>query len=285
MKSSLVYLISGLGLLFYSCKSGSDDPSSGLPKVYTIDQFYKTTSVGAVEFNTDESAILVHSNKTGIYNGYELPVNGDSIRPLTTSTTESIFMIGYKPGTSDYFYSSDKGGNENDHIYLQEAGKEVQDMTPGDKVKAGFLQWARDKKSMFFTSNQRDERFFDIYELDLASLKSIPPYWESFRKALYDEMGDPYTMDSVRLYNISPLFHASKVTKPLMVLQGANDPRVLQVESDEIVAGVKKNGVPVEYVLFPDEGHGFLKKENEIKGYGQVGTFLETYLKKETVKN
>lgn len=119
----------------------------------------------------------------------------------------------------------------------------------------------------------------------LRTLKSIPPYWESFRKALYDEMGDPYTADSVRLYNISPLFHTANVTKPLMVLQGANDPRVLQVESDEIVAGVKKNGVPVEYVLFPDEGHGFLKKENEIKGYGQVGTFLEKYLKKEVVKN
>src|SRR5690606_36273161 len=61
----------------------------------------------------------------------------------------------------------------------------------------------------------------------LRTLKSIPPYWESFKKALYKEMGDPYTADSVRLYNISPVFHASNVTKPLMVLQGANDVRVL----------------------------------------------------------
>lgn len=113
----------------------------------------------------------------------------------------------------------------------------------------------------------------------LRTLKSIPPYWESFRKALYEELGDPFTADSVRLYNISPLFHAKNVSKPLMVLQGANDPRVLQAESDEIVAAVKANQVPVEYVLFPDEGHGFLKKENEIKGYGQVLTFLDTYLK------
>lgn len=620
-----------------ACKPTSDDKTAAPPRTYTIEQFYKTTNVGAVEFNADETAVLVHSNKTGIYNGYELPVNGDSARALTSSTTESIFMVGYKPGSSAYFYTSDKGGNENDHIYLQEPGKEAQDLTPGEKVKAGFLQWARDKKTMLYTSNQRDARFFDIYEMDLASLKStlffkndlgynigsvsedkkfvslaesittsnsniylvdlknnkttnitphegdlsvspmyfskdnnylffltdkdnefqylakhdlisgvqstvyqpswdlmyanesesgkyrivgvnedgktaihiyqvmddkeidqldlgalsinfaffspsdnklglvagssnsptniyvhdfkssktiqltqnlsseihpedlvsasvirfksydgleipciqwvpkqassknkvpalvfvhggpggqtrqnyssliqyltnqgylvlginnrgssgygktffkmdnqkhgdadlrdcvaaknylasltmvdtsrigiiggsyggymvmaalvfapetfdvgvnifgvtnwlrtlksIPPYWESFRKALYDEMGDPYTADSVRLYNISPLFHTSNVTKPLMVLQGANDPRVLQVESDEIVAGVKKNGVPVEYVLFPDEGHGFLKKENEIKGYGQVGAFLEKYLKKEVVKN
>ncbi|WOK07927.1 prolyl oligopeptidase family serine peptidase [Imperialibacter roseus] len=115
----------------------------------------------------------------------------------------------------------------------------------------------------------------------LRTLKSIPPYWESFRKSLYDEMGDPYTADSVRLYEISPLFHTERVTKPLMVLQGANDVRVLPVESDEIVAGVKANGVPVEYVVFDDEGHGFRKKENEIEGYGKVLVFLDKYLKGE----
>jgi dipeptidyl aminopeptidase/acylaminoacyl peptidase len=113
----------------------------------------------------------------------------------------------------------------------------------------------------------------------LRTLKSIPPYWESFRLALYAEMGDPTTEDSVRLYNISPLFHASAVKNPIMVLQGANDPRVLQVESDEIVEAVKKNNVPVEYVVFPDEGHGFVKKENEIKAYGEIRNFLDKYLK------
>lgn len=115
----------------------------------------------------------------------------------------------------------------------------------------------------------------------LRTLKSVPPYWESFRKALYAELGDPTTADSVRLYNISPLFHAGKIKNPVMVLQGANDPRVLQVESDEIVAAMQKNNVPVEYVVFPDEGHGFVKKENEIKGYGGIVTFLDKYLKGE----
>lgn len=113
----------------------------------------------------------------------------------------------------------------------------------------------------------------------LRTLKSIPPWWASYKNALYQEMGDPYTADSIRLYNISPLFHAERVQDPIMVLQGANDPRVLQVESDEIVAAVKKNNVPVEYVIFPDEGHGFVKKENEIKAYGQILTFLDKYLK------
>jgi len=115
----------------------------------------------------------------------------------------------------------------------------------------------------------------------LRTLKSIPPYWESFRNALYKELGDPTTTDSVRLYEISPVFHAHKVKNPVMVLQGANDPRVLKIESDEIVAGIEANGITVEYVVFDDEGHGFRKKENEIEGYRKVLTFLETYLKGE----
>ena len=90
------------------------------------------------------------------------------------------------------------------------------------------------------------------------------------------------TEDSVRLYQISPLFHTQNVTKPLMVLQGANDVRVLQVESDEIVEGVRANGVPVEYVVFDDEGHGFRKNENAIEGYGKVKEFLDQYLKGES---
>ncbi|MDZ4329066.1 MAG: prolyl oligopeptidase family serine peptidase, partial [Flavobacterium sp.] len=111
------------------------------------------------------------------------------------------------------------------------------------------------------------------------TLKSIPPYWESFRKALYDEMGDPYTADSIRLKKISPLYNYDKINKPLLVFQGANDVRVLPVESDEIVEGVKKNGVPVQYVVYPDEGHGFQKKENQIATTKTILLFLDKYLK------
>ena len=112
----------------------------------------------------------------------------------------------------------------------------------------------------------------------LRTLKSIPPWWENFKEALYKEMGDPNTIDTVRLHKISPLFHAHNVTKPLIVLQGSKDPRVLQVESDEIVASVKANNVPVEYVLFEDEGHGFVKKENQIEAYGKILEFLDKHL-------
>jgi len=112
----------------------------------------------------------------------------------------------------------------------------------------------------------------------LRTLESIPPYWESFRLALYQEIGDP-TKDKEMLIAASPLFHAKNIIRPLYVVQGANDPRVIKPESDEIVDAVKKNGVPVEYVVFPDEGHGFSKKANSIKAYQSILEFLDKYLK------
>ncbi|HEX7013979.1 MAG TPA: S9 family peptidase [Cyclobacteriaceae bacterium] len=113
----------------------------------------------------------------------------------------------------------------------------------------------------------------------LRTLKSTPPWWASYRDALFAEMGNPFTEDSVSLYDKSPLFHARNITKPFIVLQGSNDPRVLQVESDEIVKAARDNNVPVEYIIFPDEGHGFLKKENNIKSSQEILKFLDKYLK------
>ena len=112
------------------------------------------------------------------------------------------------------------------------------------------------------------------------TIESIPPWWESFKLALYQEMGDPAT-DRERLHRISPLFHAQQIRRPLMVLQGANDPRVLKVESDEIVAAAKANGVPVEYRVFEDEGHGFANKENRSEALQAILQFLDRHLKGE----
>jgi dipeptidyl aminopeptidase/acylaminoacyl peptidase len=112
----------------------------------------------------------------------------------------------------------------------------------------------------------------------LRTLESIPPYWESFRKALYDEVGDP-VKDKDFLVATSPLFHAKEIRKPMMVIQGANDPRVIKAESDDIVDAVKKNNVPVEYVVFADEGHGFSKKKNQLEAYKKIVEFLDKYLK------
>ncbi|MBD3834059.1 S9 family peptidase [Brevundimonas bullata] len=113
----------------------------------------------------------------------------------------------------------------------------------------------------------------------VRTLESIPAWWGAQRVALFDEMGDPAT-DAVRHRAISPLFHAEKIQRPLLVIQGANDPRVLQVESDELVEKVRANNVPVEYVVFPDEGHGFQRRANRIKAQESYLAFLNRYVRK-----
>ncbi|WP_370104799.1 alpha/beta hydrolase family protein, partial [Winogradskyella sp.] len=112
----------------------------------------------------------------------------------------------------------------------------------------------------------------------VRTLKSIPPWWESFKVALYDEMGDPAT-DEARHRKISPLFHAENIIKPMLVIQGSNDPRVLQIESDEIVSQVRSNNIYVDYLVFPDEGHGFRKKTNRVNAADSIVDFLDKCLK------
>ena len=599
-------------------------------KQYTIEQFMDTTRITGSSFSPDEKSVLFSSNKSGIFNAYTVPVAGGTPRQLTTSTKESTYAVSYFPGDTRFIYTYDRGGNENNHLYVMGTDGKETDLTPGEKTKASFLGWSHDKKSFFFSTNERDARFFDIYEMSIAdfkrtllyqdtagydigaisndkkfiaftkpntttdkdvflynvetkelkhitphqgeigysaesfdpkstylyyltdegnefkyisryhlatgksemvekaswdisytyfsengkyrvvginedartkikiydnatdklislpkmpsgditainisdseklmafyvngsrspndlyvydfatkkatkltnslnpeidpadlveaeviryksfdgmdipsilykphqanaqaktsalvwvhggpggqtrtgysafmqylanhgyvilgvnnrgssgygktffaaddqkhgreplwdcieakkylastgyvdenkigiiggsyggymvlaalafkpeefavgvdifgvsnwlrTLESIPPYWESFRKALYKEMGNPET-DKENLRAISPLFHADKIRKPLIVLQGKNDPRVIKPESDEIVEAVKKNNGVVEYIVFDNEGHGFTKKANEIRGYKTVLDFLEKYLK------
>jgi len=112
----------------------------------------------------------------------------------------------------------------------------------------------------------------------IRTLENIPPYWESFRLALYNEIGDP-EKDREFLHLTSPVFHGDQITKPLMILQGANDPRVLQTESEDMVASIMKNGGTVEYMVFDDEGHGFRKSNNRIAGYNKMLEFLDIHLK------
>src|SRR5690606_20674388 len=111
----------------------------------------------------------------------------------------------------------------------------------------------------------------------IRTLRSTPPWWASFRDALFNELGNPFTEDSVALYNKSPLFHAKNITKPFIVLQGSNEPRVAQVQSDEIVQAARDNIMPVEFAIFPHEGHCSLKKDNNTYISHEILNFLDDY--------
>lgn len=105
-------------------------------------------------------------------------------------------------------------------------------------------------------------------------LASIPPYWAPMKAMFTKRMG----ADPTFLEERSPLFKAHQIVRPLLIAQGANDPRVKQAEADQIVAAMRKNNQPVDYLLFPDEGHGFARPENRFKFYAAAEAFLAKHL-------
>jgi dipeptidyl aminopeptidase/acylaminoacyl peptidase len=113
----------------------------------------------------------------------------------------------------------------------------------------------------------------------ITLLESIPPYWEAGRKVFYERMGDPSTPEGrAQLDRQSPLNAASKIRTPLLVVQGANDPRVNKAESDQIVIALRDRGFPVEYIVAPDEGHGFARPVNNMATFAAAEKFLAAHL-------
>ncbi|HKR23184.1 MAG TPA: S9 family peptidase, partial [Pyrinomonadaceae bacterium] len=113
----------------------------------------------------------------------------------------------------------------------------------------------------------------------ITLLESIPPYWEQIRKLFYERMGDPNTAEGkAQLLRQSPLTAAAKIKTPLLVIQGANDPRVNKRESDQIVIALRDRGFPVEYIVAPDEGHGFQRPVNNMSMFASAEKFLAKYL-------
>jgi dipeptidyl aminopeptidase/acylaminoacyl peptidase len=113
----------------------------------------------------------------------------------------------------------------------------------------------------------------------ITLLSAIPPYWEAGRKIMYARMADPDTPAGKKwLEDRSPLHSAAKIKTPLMVVQGANDPRVNRREAEQIVIALRDRGFPVEYVLAPDEGHGFARPVNNLAMFMAVEKFLAAHL-------
>ncbi len=208
-------------------------------KEYTIEQFMNTVRVGGSSFSADENSILFHSNKTGIFNVYSVPVAGGAASQLTSSTKESTFSVSYFPTDGRVLYTYDRGGNENSHIYLRELDGTERDLTPGEKTKANFAGWSRDRKSFFFTTNERDSRFFDLYEMPIDTLKATMVYKDetgldfadisSDKKFIAFQKNGVSPADSdVFLYNI-----ATKEMKNLTEHTGevANSPQTFDVDS------------------------------------------------------
>ena len=113
----------------------------------------------------------------------------------------------------------------------------------------------------------------------ITLLNNVPPYWRPFMPAMNQRVGDHKTVEGRRyLRSISPLTHVDEIVRPLLIGQGANDPRVTQIESDQIVEAMLEKDLPVTYVLYPDEGHGFRRPENSMSFNAVAEAFLSEHL-------
>lgn len=111
----------------------------------------------------------------------------------------------------------------------------------------------------------------------ITFIETIPPYWSTYINMLHKRVGNPET-EADFLRSRSPLFHVDSIKIPVLIAQGANDPRVKRAESEQIVAAMKRKGIEYEYMLFPDEGHGFAKPANRLKFYAAAERFLAKHL-------
>ena len=211
-------------------------------KQYTIEQFMNTVRIGGSSFSSDEKSILFHSNKTGIFNVYSVGVTGGDAAQLTNNTKESTFAVSYFPNDARILYTYDRGGNENNHLYLRELNGTERDLTPGDKTKANFLGWSHDRKSFFFSTNERDARFFDVFEMPIDTFKPSLIYKDETgldfgdisndkKFIAFEKSGGSQADSDVYLYNT-----ATKELKNLTAHSGdvANSPQNFDPESKHL---------------------------------------------------
>jgi dipeptidyl aminopeptidase/acylaminoacyl peptidase len=111
----------------------------------------------------------------------------------------------------------------------------------------------------------------------ITLINSIPPYWKPLLATFHERVGNPDTEEDF-LKGRSPLFFVDRIRIPMLIAQGANDPRVKQAESEQIVAAMKEKDIDYEYLLFEDEGHGFARPENRLKFYAAAERFLAKHL-------
>ncbi|HEY0558331.1 MAG TPA: S9 family peptidase [Thermoanaerobaculia bacterium] len=179
--------IVSLGLLAAGLLAGpggadpKPEPAKGPFQVrqYTFEQLFATRSYVGLphpaeprgnypdSFSPDGRKILVSSDRTGVFNAFAIPIDGGEPVQLTDSKTNAIQIIGYFPRDERFLYTSDQGGDEQDHIYVRSPDGQVRDLTPGEKLKAEFLGWAPDGRSFFFATNERDPNVFDVFEMAL----------------------------------------------------------------------------------------------------------------------
>ena len=153
-----------VAILVAACSTTKETP----PKQYTIAQFMDIVPINGGAFSADESKIVYNSRATGIFNAYEIDLKTGQEKQLTSSTRNALFSQSYFPSDDRMLYTSDNGGNEINHLYVRNQDGSVIDLIQDSTAKAQFAGWSYNKKLMYYSSNSRDKKFFDLYSVQIS---------------------------------------------------------------------------------------------------------------------
>ena len=165
MKKLILFL--AIAFLAIACKKESTEDTSKNLKQYSIEQIMDNESVNGGSFSSDNSKLLVTSNRSGIYNTYSVATSDGAFTPISTSDSTSVWSTSYFPKDDRILFNMDNNGDELDHIFVRNLDGSTIDLTPDEGARAGFYGWTKDLKSFYFASNKRDKRFMDIYEMEI----------------------------------------------------------------------------------------------------------------------
>src|SRR6056300_802729 len=158
-------------ILFFSCKKETENSQKEIGQ-YTIEQFMDNESVGGGSFSADNSNLLISSNRSGIYNVYTVPLKGGEFATITQSDSTSIWAESYFPNDNRMLFSADGNGDEIDHLFVRELDGTIKDITPEIGAKASFYGWSEDDQFLYFGSNKRNPKYFDVYKMSIEDYSS-----------------------------------------------------------------------------------------------------------------
>lgn len=230
-----------------TAESGKLDYLDRLPPLLEREIFFGDPEITASRVSPDGRHMTFQRPYEGVMNIWIKPLDApfDDARPLT-SDERPVPGYFWSMDSEYVLYVQDKGGNENFHVYAVDPDQPADESTGVPPSR-------------------------DLTPL----LNSIPPYWGPIRKLFTRRMGDPETEEGrAPMKRQSPLFDVDNIAAPLLVIQGANDPRVKKAESDQIVVAMREKELPVEYIVAPDEGHGFRGRANRMAMFARIEQFL-----------
>jgi Tol biopolymer transport system component len=163
MKTHLIIL-----LFFFVAACAPKKEQTQKPKEYTMTQFMDIVQITGGAFSPDESKVLFSSKETGIFNAYEIDVKTGEKKQLTNSTDNAIQALDYFPNGDQILYSADSGGNEITHLYARSGDGKSTDLIQDKKAKAQFGGWSYNKKFLYYSSNSRDKKYFDLYRTQVG---------------------------------------------------------------------------------------------------------------------